>query len=85
MRPAALFLAVGTIACHGKADVPLSLHGLVGSELATPVEKPGFSFTDTRGQTIESVPCQFSLDYGHGFSPGKISERSQGAPPFPNP
>ena len=52
MRPAALFLAVGTIACHGKADVPLSLHGLVGSELATPVEKPGFSFTDTRGQTF---------------------------------
>ncbi len=52
MLRAALLLAVGTIACHGKADAPLSLHGLVGSELATPVSKPQFAFTDTRGQVF---------------------------------
>ena len=50
MRQAALLLAVGTVACHGKADVPLSLHGFIGTELATPVSKPDFAFTDSRGQ-----------------------------------
>lgn len=50
MRRVALLLAVGTLACHSKADVPLSLHGFIGTELAAPVSKPDFAFTDTRGQ-----------------------------------
>ncbi len=45
------------MACHSKADVPLSAHGFVGTELATPVVKPDFSFTDSRG-------LPFRLDSG---------------------
>lgn len=48
-RYAALFLAAGTIACQGKADAPLSVHGFIGAELETPVPKPDREFTDTRG------------------------------------
>ncbi len=50
IRPAALCLVAGTLACHGKADVPLSPRGFVGTELATPVQKPIATFTDTHGQ-----------------------------------
>lgn len=51
-RIAALLLAAGTLACHGRADAPLSLHGFVGNELAKPVPKPDFTFTDSRGKSF---------------------------------
>lgn len=54
IRRAALCLIAGTLACRGKADAPLSPRGFLGSELATPVAKPGATFTDSRG-----LPFQF--------------------------
>lgn len=49
-RRAAILLVAGTLGCHGKADAPLSRHGFVGTELATPVPKPAFTFTDSHGK-----------------------------------
>jgi protein SCO1 len=49
-RIAALLLAAGALACHGRADAPLSPHGFIGNELKTPVPKPHLTFTDTRGK-----------------------------------
>ena len=41
--------AAAVIACGGRPDVPLSLHGFAGSELAAAVPKPDFQFRDSRG------------------------------------
>lgn len=49
-RWAALLLAAGVPACHARPDAPLSAHGFIGTELATPVTKPALRFTDSRGQ-----------------------------------
>jgi len=51
-RYAALLLVAGALACHGKADAPLSAHGFVGAELAAPVSKPDLEFTDSRGKAF---------------------------------
>ena len=48
-RYAALCLVAGTLACHGKADAPLSPQGFIGTELTVPVSKPSATFTDSRG------------------------------------
>jgi protein SCO1/2 len=46
----AVWFAAGAIACGGKGSTPLSPHGFVGQELASPVPKPSFAFTDSRGK-----------------------------------
>ena len=57
MRPAArwaaILLAGSVLGCHSSPDAPLSVHGFVGTELATPLPKPGFRFTDSRGQPFQ--------------------------------
>lgn len=48
--------ALTTIAvagCHRSADVPLSAHGFVGAELATPLTKPSLRFTDSHGKPYQ--------------------------------
>jgi protein SCO1/2 len=59
-----VMLLAGSLAgCHRTADAPLSAHGFIGSELATPLPKPDFRFTDTRGEA-------FRLDSG---TAGKVT------------
>lgn len=52
-RCAAILIAGGTIGCHATPDAPLSAHGFIGTELATPLPKPGFQFTDSRGHSFQ--------------------------------
>jgi protein SCO1/2 len=51
-RYLAPLLAVSMMACQGRADAPLSAHGFVGAELAEPVSKPAYQFTDSRGRAF---------------------------------
>jgi len=48
-RCATLVLAATAAAACSRSDTPLSPHGFIGAELTTPVPKPGFVFTDSRG------------------------------------
>ncbi len=48
-RLALIVLAAGVPGCGGTPDVPLSAHGFVGTELATPLPKPHFQFIDSHG------------------------------------
>jgi protein SCO1 len=49
-QPAAILLVAGAMACGGRSDVRLSPHGFAGTELAAPVPKPAFQFSDSRGR-----------------------------------
>lgn len=56
MRPLALFLAlVATSACSGGERAPLSPSGFIGAELTTPLPKPDFIFTDSKGKPYPLV------------------------------
>ena len=44
-----VFPVAAAIACGGRPDVPLSLHGFAGTELTAAVRKPGLQFRDSRG------------------------------------
>lgn len=48
--PAAILLVAGAMACSGRSDVRPSPHGFAGTELARPVSKPDFQFSDSRGR-----------------------------------
>jgi protein SCO1/2 len=48
-RWARIFPVAAAIACGGRTDVRLSLHGFAGTELTAAVPKPGFQFRDSRG------------------------------------
>ena len=52
-RCAAILLAGAAVGCHGAPDTPLSAHGFVGTELTTPLPKPAFRFTDSRGHPFQ--------------------------------
>jgi protein SCO1/2 len=41
------------LACGGGGDPPRSPHGFAGTELAVPVPKPDFRFTDSRGRAFD--------------------------------
>jgi protein SCO1/2 len=49
IRPAVPLAAALLFGCGGGGDPPRSPHGFAGTELATPVPKPDFRFTDSRG------------------------------------
>lgn len=46
-------LVAGVAGCHRESDAPLSLHGFVGTELAAPLPKPPFRFTDSHGKPYQ--------------------------------
>jgi protein SCO1/2 len=48
-RIGSVLVLLAATGCHRTADAPLSVHGFQGAELATPVAKPGFTFTDSKG------------------------------------
>jgi len=52
-RWTAIICAGGVLACHPAPDTPLSAHGFVGTELATPLAKPALLFTDSRGKPFQ--------------------------------
>jgi protein SCO1/2 len=56
-RGIAILLAGAVLGCHGTAETQLSVHGFIGTELATPVPKPGLRFTDSHGDpfTLDSA------------------------------
>lgn len=52
-RWAAVFLVAAAVACGGRSEAPLSLHGFAGTELAAAVPKPDFQFSDSRGHPFK--------------------------------
>ena len=49
-RYATIALTVAALGCHRAPDAARSAHGFIGTELASPLAKPRFRFTDSRGR-----------------------------------
>ncbi len=50
-----MLAVLATVACSGGERAPLSRSGFIGAELPTPLPKPDFTFTDSKGKPYPLV------------------------------